>query len=772
MSLASWVSPENLHFEHSLLQDPDNETTWLDYADLVSGNTAKSDFVLNRAVTRLPASTLLWNAYFLLPWSDQDDSKVIAIYKRALVSLGSSPAVVTRYLDLLARLGSDSDLRMALDAALFRLDPKYHGPVWKTYLEYADRVGGSSGARIYMRYFPVCGQFADGPQLAADDVVLRVVALGQFELAIVAYDQLWTGKRLSRMPSVVATDFLDALEADLAFGDDEYFQLAVQRSIVLFPDMECVFLLKWARFCERRGKSELAVHGFTCALKAANSVAEATSVLDQLAVYLEETNAELNAPPAAQNHSLDIYEKLLDDRALYINDVQLKQNIDLVDVWLDRIAILHAKDRKPEMLTTYVSAITSINPLRATSAVNNSMATIWIHYANVYIDQGDVDTANVIFSRAIKSQFKTTNELVDIHLAWAELMLEKSDDAALAHIMALLKVDTDPHPDPLQLQLARSPRLWEFRLDLLRAISANDKSLQNPQVVLGDMIATKVVTLRILLNYAADLKEESLWDQYFAALEMGLAAFVLPEARAEIWNQYLPEYVARNTSDKDKIRDTFEKCLAQVPAFQAKAIYVQYAQFEQQNGLISKSVRILRQAVARLTTSYDENIASYSKAELNQIADDKVELYTQTVDIVTKYLKDSELCREVYTKAVEDRHLTTPNIIQLCLRFIDFEISNKEFARVRALFKYAGGLSNPQQHMAKPVWKAWEEFEVEHGSEDAYKQMLKYKRQIAKEFEGLEEAKSSINPMGFTKASSVVAKQAANPDAIELDMDM
>lgn len=777
VSVDSLVSPDHLHFEHSLLKDPDNESLWLDYVELLHGDLLKSQFVLDRAVTRLPASTLLWNAYFLLPWTSQESDKLLSIYKRALVVLGSSPSIWMRYLTLVKESGDETNAKRAFDSALFHLDSQYHGPVWKLYLAFADTLGGQLAAKIYHRYSFVCGDFCDGPVVCIDEVALKLAQQGEFELAGNTFSSLWTtNKPLSQMLSLAVSDYCEVLQSSENFKDDGSFGSIIHDAAEMFPDLKSDFYLKLAQYYASRGKEESALYSFNLGLKASTTVKQVTVVFDNLSEYLEKTISEQKDPDTHRNHHLDIYEKLLKDRPLYINDVKLKQDINLVDYWLERIELFLNMDRKAEMLNTYVKAITSINPLKSKSLNGGTLATIWIQYANVYIAQGDFDTANIIFSRAIKSQFKTVDELVDIHISWAEVMLERSDEDALNHIMELLRGSADVNDDEqneLQYQLARSPKLWEFRLDLLKAISSDKQLLHDPQAILGDMIAAKVITLRILLNYASYLETEKLWDRYFAALELGLSAFVLPDAKYEIWKVYLPKFLALNVGMLEKLREAFERCLEQIPPVRSSEFYLQYVQFERRNKLISRSVRIVKRALSKLTEAYTDKKVSYSKSELNKIADDKYDLYVLLVELISQYLKDEDMCREEFTKAVEDQHLTIPNTVDLSIRFIKFEISNKQFPRVRALFRYATGLANPQQHMMKQVWTNWEEFELENGSEGTYKQMLKYKRGVAKEFESLEDAKSSINPMGFTKASStIVNTYTANPDAIALDMDM
>ena len=90
-------------------------------------------------------------------------------------------------------------------------------------------------------------------------------------------------------------------------------------------------------------------------------------------------------------------------------------------------------------------------------------------------------------------------------------------------------------------------------------------------------------------------------------------------------------------------------------------------------------------------------------------------------------------------------------------------------------------LSNPQSPLIEPIWHNWETFELNHGNEATFKDMLRFKRKIVTEFEKDIILKNSLNPMGFVKSSqgpkvSSIAisapKEENNPDSIDLDMDM
>lgn len=755
------IPPSSLPFEEALRLDSYNEDLWIDYLELHDGDLQKSQFVLDRAVAKLPASVLLWNAYLQLPWQSEDQPKLIKLYERALV-LNLSPALWTRYLAMLVESDAENAAR-GFDGALFALPVSYHSQIWELYLRYADSVGGKVGAQIYARYF------GEDPERC----VLRAAEFGEFGLARVLFLQLQNASGLA------VAEFCDVL-VNSAFCDDGYFETLATDAAVQYPDLCGDFFLKLARYYSGRENPEKARHFFTQGLRRANSVREVTALFDEYADFEENMLSNLESPELELR--MDHLDRLLDRRPLYLSDVKLKKDPNLVDDWLARAQIYQQRNDSNGVLSTYVQAISSINPLQATS--ESTLASLWIRYADVYILQEDFGTASIIFSRAVKSQFKNPDELADLHIAWTEMLLQTSDEEALAHVEAALaniplsfkEIGYLDASKPVQSRIFKSVKLWTFYIDLLKSMA--DDGDQSIFLKMDDayakMVTLRIISLNMLLEYATFLREHGKWDRSLAVYESGLRTFNAPRAKYEIWNIYLTELLAHDNISIEKARDLFDQCLTTdlIPGSLAKPLYLLYSDFEQKNGSVTKSVRILDRGIAYLTRSLDHH---NSKEERNKIVDDKHDLYCLSLEKVTKYLKDTDLIRSTYAKSLEDPHLTVSQTVGLTLRFIDFEAAQRELRRVRALFKYATKLGNPASHVFTPVWAKWEKFEVENGSEDTFKEMLRFKRQITKEFESISHAKSEINPMGFVKGTpkdKTETKGSENPDAIELDMDM
>lgn len=769
MDIDVLVSEAGLRFEESLLSDGYNESLWLDYADEVQGDLVKSQFVLDRAVSKLPASTLLWNAYLQLPWNPEDLPKLLELYRRALV-LNSSPALWTRYVQLAVQLfgeseGTTDSVREAFDSALFHVDPTYHSQIWKLYLPFADRVKGQVGSEIYARYFEVSEEPAQ--------CLLKVAEYGEYELAKKLYSRL----SATDVSSLLVTEYCDLL-IDSEFCQDQYFEKVALEAAANYPDHSGDYHSQISRYYSGHNP-ERARHFFSLALTKANTVREVTSAFDAYTDFEEQLLESLQ--PAELNWRMDNLERFIDRRSLYLSDIKLKHNPELVDDWLARAEIYQNKDDKNGMLSTFVQAISSINPLQATG---RPLSELWIRYADVYISQEDYATAGIIFSRAVKSQFRTADELADLHIAWTEMLLQTSDEDALTHIEDILtvptsfkEIDYNDSSKLVQSRVFKSVKLWSFYVDLLRAMAEdNDSIYLKMDSAYSQLVKLRIVTLGMLLDYASFLQERNLWERSLAVYESGLRTFKPPRARYEIWNVYLTKLLARDPS-LEKMRDLFDLCLTDdIPGDLAKLIYLLYSEFEHKNGSVVRSVRIIEQAIQHLTKSYENHAKSLSKEERNKIVDDKFDLYSLGLTKINNNLKDTNMARSLLTKSLEDAHLTIPNIVELSLRFVAFEVALKEFTRARALFKHATKLGNPASLVFSEVWAEWERFEVENGDEESFKEMLKWKRNVTKEFNSIAQDKTEINPMGFIKGADKSApKEDAplqNPDAIDLDMDM
>jgi hypothetical protein len=89
--------------------------------------------------------------------------------------------------------------------------------------------------------------------------------------------------------------------------------------------------------------------------------------------------------------------------------------------------------------------------------------------------------------------------------------------------------------------------------------------------------------------------------------------------------------------------------------------------------------------------------------------------------------------REIYEHAIEaesPNDFTNAATRQLCIRYANLEKKLGEVDRARAVFAHGSALADPRKggEEGQGYWAAWNEFEVRHGNEDTFKEMLRIKR--------------------------------------------
>ena len=85
----------------------------------------------------------------------------------------------------------------------------------------------------------------------------------------------------------------------------------------------------------------------------------------------------------------------------------------------------------------------------------------------------------------------------------------------------------------------------------------------------------------------------------------------------------------------------------------------------------------------------------------------------------------------------------------MCIKFAEMERRLGEIDRARAIYGHASQFCDPR--VEQEFWKKWEAFEVQHGNEDTFKEMLRIKRSVQAQFN------TDVNFI----ASQAVARQAA-----------
>jgi len=116
----------------------------------------------------------------------------------------------------------------------------------------------------------------------------------------------------------------------------------------------------------------------------------------------------------------------------------------------------------------------------------------------------------------------------------------------------------------------------------------------------------------------------------------------------------------------------------------------------------------------------------------------------------------------------------------MCLKFTKMERDLGEIDRARAIYSFASQLYDPRT--SPHFWTKWEGFEIQHGNEGTFKEILRMKRSVQAQYntdvnfiasEAL--ARVQARPGRWIKGSvgKVVTATGTevNPDSIDWDMD-
>jgi pre-mRNA-splicing factor SYF1 len=222
----------------------------------------------------------------------------------------------------------------------------------------------------------------------------------------------------------------------------------------------------------------------------------------------------------------------------------------------------------------------------------------------------------------------------------------------------------------------------------------------------------RIATPQIILNYAAFLQEHKFWEEAFRVYERGIALFKWPHVK-DLWQAYLAQFVARYKGTKlERARDLYRQAIESAPAKDSKQLYLGFAALEEQYGLSRSAMEV------------------YDKAVQGVPPNERLEVYTIYVAKATHLFGVGKV-REIYETAIEAEGpygLPDQDCKKLCLRYAKLERSIGEVDRARAIYVHASSMADPRRDPG--FWEEWKSFEVAHGNEDTFREMLRLKRSV------------------------------------------
>ncbi|RDB20992.1 Pre-mRNA-splicing factor SYF1 [Hypsizygus marmoreus] len=728
-------------FERALMWLPKLPRLWLMYLAiffhprcpaLLFHTHARHTF--DRALRTLPPSlhSRVWVRYLL--WAERKGgSTTVFVYRRYLAV---DPSITERFTTLLLNPVNSAPRPLEAAKLLLSLARKASRG------EYTSPEG-KSPYQLLGDWIDVVEKFSDEVGLDVDETIEsnEAIAAAEAEAAQkddVAPEPASVDGKLIRFagPAVPVTpDGRGAHPYDADEDPTSPRKLNVEKIIrkdglAVYKDQAGRLWTGLATYWIKRGEFDRAKETFEQGIKSVLTIRDFTQIFEAYAEFgeslvsammssLENEEDETEEDAAETERELDAriveFEDLTDRRPFLVNDVLIRRNPNDVQEWEKRVALWGEDDAK--VAETYIKALETINPRKATANLHR----LYVNFAKFYEEGGttgqaeeDLDSGRKILEKGTKVNFKLVEDLAEVWCEWAEMEIrhENYDDAIRVMQRATAipkntKINYHDHNLSAQSRLFKSLKLWSFYVDLEESIG----TVESAKAVYDKILELRIANAQIIINYAAFLEENKYFEESFKIYERGVELFTFPIS-FEIWNIYLAKFVKRYGGSKlERARDLFEQALEKCPPKSCKPLFLMYAKLEEDFGLAKRSMSIFDRATQVVA---DE---------------DKFEMFSIYIAKATANY-GLPATRPIYERALEV--LPDRQTAEMCLRFAALERKLGEIDRARAIYAHASQFCDPRVH--PQFWTEWNSFEIETGSEDTFREMLRIKRSVQAQF--------------------------------------
>ncbi|KAL3348510.1 hypothetical protein AABB24_021930 [Solanum stoloniferum] len=755
-----YPTEDDLPYEEEILRNPFSLKQWWRY--LVARADApftKRRVLYERALQALPGSYKIWHAYLRerlelvrnLPINHSLYQALNNTFERALVTMHKMPRIWIMYLVSLTQQKLVTRTRRTFDRALCALPVTQHDRIWEHYLVFVSQRGIpiETSLRVYRRYLKYDpSHIEDLLEFLLNSELWQEAA--ERLAGVLNDDRFYSikGKTKHRL----WLELCDLLTQHATEISGLNVDAIIRGGIKKFTDEVGRLWTSLADYYIRRKLVEKARDIFEEGMTTVVTVRDFSVIFDaysqfeesMLALKMEEmsdsevedegSNGEVGAEEDVDeeddrlnvaklekklkefwlNDDKDIdlrlarLEHLMDRRPELANSVLLRQNPHNVEQWHRRVKLFEGNPTK--QILTFTEAVRTIDPMKAVGKPH----TLWVAFAKLYENHKDIANARVIFDKAVQVNYKTVDHLASVWCEWAEMELRHRNFKGALELMRRAtaeptvevkrRVAADGN-EPVQIKLHKSLRLWLLFVDLEESLG----SLESTRVVYERILDLRIATPQIIINYAVLLEDHKYFEDAFKVYERGVKIFKYPHVK-DIWVTYLSKFVKRYGKSKlERARELFEHAVEQTPADAVKPLYLQYAKLEEDYGLAKRAMRVYDQATKAVPAN--EKLSMY-------------EIYIARAAEIFGVPRT----REIYEQAIESG-LPDKDVKAMCLKYAELEKSLGEIDRARALYKHSSQFADPRSD--PDFWNKWHEFEVQHGNEDTFREMLRVKRSVS-----------------------------------------
>ena len=702
---------------------------WIEYWEDVENELPPQTavIVLKRALVYLPRSYKLWKILWeFLIRKEQEPSLIVSCFERALLTLSPFPRVWIAYLQYLSTITvHPTVVRRTLSAAFSSVAITQHGKLWSVarelFLEESvlQQLPVASLHTLWQRYCTFAptvraeyAAFCERHQQWGDAAQLYYTLVQEegngSEETIDGYWQAF-GDLVAQHPQEVSDRGLNwehilgehiaskdaalwLAAAWIRLGDVDQARSVYEKSLQTVQTVRDFTVIYAAYLQLEEGLLEQLGESFQEGEEEEDTNEEPTVQVGD-ALFAQSSKSRL----ATMELALARAEHLTARRGVLLNAVKLRQNPDNIDAWLERAELLPARAGAAALET-------------ALQTVHRPSSRLVTKLIELY----DPSQVRELMDRVCRKSGKRWDkrELSECWVSWIEFELgqEAWDDALSLARQSVAK-------------LPRSVRVWDLRLDLEESLGG----LQTTKDAYQGALETKVATVNHVLQFANFLKENKYYEESFAAYEIGVELFAFPHAGAKVlWKSYLTDFLERFSGTKvERARHLFQRCLSDCPAEECVEFYLLNGEFEEKYGLAQRALSVYRDMSERVT---------------------KEQKYTAYQLYVTKtaHHLGSAATRQIYEEALEKLKDEAQTAVRLCQDFAKTEVKMEQVERARAIYAYGAQSADPR--VMPEFWKDWNDFEIVHGNEDTFREMLRIKRSTETAFSAV-----NFNAMGMTE---------------------
>ncbi|XP_065877630.1 uncharacterized protein [Euphorbia lathyris] len=753
-----YPSQDDLLYEEELLRNPFSLKLWWRYLVARRESPFKKRFIIyERALKALPGSYKIWHAYLTerleivrnLPITHSQYETLNNTFERALVTMHKMPRIWIMYLQTLTNQKLITRTRKTFDRALCALPVTQHDRIWELYLRFVSQEGIpiETSLRVYRRYLKY------DPSHIEDFIEFLVNSHlwqeASERLASVLNDDRFYSIK-GKTKHKLWLELCDLLTRHAKEVSGLNVDAIIRGGIRKFTDEVGRLWTSLADYYIRRSLFEKARDIFEEGMTTVVTVRDFSVIFDAYSQFEESMVAhkmenldlsdeeedvlEENGTDQAEDFRLEVNSKfekkilsgfwlhddndvdlmlarleyLMDRRPELANSVLLRQNPHNVEQWHRRVKLFDGNPTK--QILTYTEAVRTVDPMKAVGKPH----TLWIAFAKLYEDHNDLVNARVIFDKAVQVNYKTVDNLASIWCEWAEMEIRHKNFKGALELLRRATAEPSVEvkrrvaadgSEPVQMKVHRSLRLWTFYVDLEEGLG----NLESTRAVYERILDLRIATPQIIINYAMLLEEHKYFEDAFKVYERGVKIFKYPHVK-DIWVTYLSKFVKRYGKTKlERARELYEHAIEMTPADSVKPLFLQYAKLEEDYGLAKRAMKVYDQA---------------TKAVPNN---EKLEMYKIYIARAAEIFGVPKT-REIYEQAIESG-LPDKDVKTMCVKYAELEKSLGEIDRARGIYVFASQFADPRSDA--DFWNEWHQFEVQHGNEDTFREMLRIKRSVS-----------------------------------------